>query len=283
MAIDPDEFRDTQRAAWSSVAAGWRSWWHVFENGAKELNARLVEAAGIERGERVLDVATGIGEPALTAAARVGAEGSVLGVDLSPGMLELARVRASEAGFTNAEFIERDAEQLDLEPGSFDAALSRWGLMLMLHPERSAAGIRAALRPGARLAASVWAEQEEVPFLATPGRVAREVLGLEAPDPDAPGPFRFAREGALDALLRSAGFADLENAKVPVTMEFESDGRYADFVLELSSSMKKTLADRTDAECSEVRRAIERAAEPYTDTNGRVVFENQAWLVRGTR
>jgi SAM-dependent methyltransferase len=279
--FDPAEFRDTQRAAWSSVAGGWRAWWHVFEAGSAELNARLVAAAGVRAGHRVLDVATGIGEPALTAAAKVGPTGAVVGVDLSPGMLAFARERASEAGFAHAEFLERDGEELGLEDAGFDAALSRWGLMLMLRPERAAASIALALRPGARLAASVWAPPEEVPFLATSGRVARAVLDLGPMDPDAPGPFRMAAEGRLDALLEGAGFADLRREKVGVRLVFDAPEDYVRFVGELSSSMQKTLEGRTEDERRAVWEALAEAASAFRGDDGRIVFDNAAWVVSG--
>ena len=96
--IDPAEFKTTQRAVWSAVAAGWKKWWRLFEAGAQPLNDRLVELARIRPGMRVLDVATGIGEPALTASRAVGARGSVLGVDWASEMVALARERAKNAG-----------------------------------------------------------------------------------------------------------------------------------------------------------------------------------------
>jgi ubiquinone/menaquinone biosynthesis C-methylase UbiE len=281
--IDPAEFRNTQREAWSSVAAGWSRWWEVFEVGAGHLNRLLVERSGARPGDRVLDLATGIGEPALTAAHVVGPTGSVLACDLSPRMLEFAAERARRAGLSNLEFAESDAQDLELEPESFDAAVTRWGLMLMLEPSRALDRVRQALRPGARLAASVWAAPETAPFLATPMRVARRVLDLEPHPPDAPGPFRLAAEGALDELFTRAGFREVDHEPATVHMSFESARGYREFLGDLSSSFRKTLADRTDEERDRVWAEIERETLPWTDAAGRLVFDNQAWCVWGRR
>lgn len=280
---DPLEFRTAQRAAWSSVAGAWRDWWSVFDRGAGELVRRMLAAARIGPGQRVLDVATGIGEPALSAARAVGPEGRVVATDLSPAMLAHARARAAEARLANVELLERDAEELGLESAGFDAALSRFGLMLLQRPERAVRGIRAALRPGGRLAAAVWCEAPAVPFLATAGRVAREVLGVPPPPPDEPGPFRLGAAGSLEALLDDAGFEDATTEVVGVRFEFDSPERYAAFTGELSGSLRRLLSERTEAEVRAVREAIAGAAESFTGPGGRVAFENRAWLVSATR
>jgi SAM-dependent methyltransferase len=182
--IDPSEFKTTQRAMWSAIAAGWKKWWPKFESGAQPLNDRLVALARVQPGMRVLDVATGIGEPALTAARAVGPKGSVLAVDLAPQMVALARERARDAGRANVEFREMDAEKLELEPASFDAALSRWGIMLLYDPMAALGGIRRALSPG-RLARS--GAPQKVRFIAIPTQVATRNRHPAAA-PGTPGP-----------------------------------------------------------------------------------------------
>src|SRR5690242_4514993 len=92
--LDPRRFKSEQREAWSDVAPGWRKQWRVFEANAQRLSDRLVELARVGPGSRVLDVATGIGEPALTAARRVGPKGRVVATDLAPGMIAIVAERA---------------------------------------------------------------------------------------------------------------------------------------------------------------------------------------------
>src|SRR5208282_5278982 len=123
--------KSLQKAAWDDSAEGWKRWWPSFEQAAQIVNERLVVLAGVRAGDRVIDIATGSGEPALTAARVVGQSGRVVAVDMSAGMLAIARDRIDAAGLHNVELVESDAESLSLEEHSFDAAVCRWGLMFM--------------------------------------------------------------------------------------------------------------------------------------------------------
>jgi ubiquinone/menaquinone biosynthesis C-methylase UbiE len=283
MTIDPDEFRSEQRESWDSVAQGWRKWWRVFEASAQPLNERIVELAGVRPGMRVLDVATGVGEPALTAARRVGQGGHVLATDLAPQMLAVARERCRAEHLSNMGFLERDAQNLSLEAESFDAALSRWGLMLMLDPVAVGRGVHCALKPGGRFAAAVWGKPAEVPFLSIPTRIARDLLDLPPPPDGAPGPFSLCDEGRLEAVLEQAGFRDVEETLERVSFEFASAEEYVAFLADLSSTLRKTLAERTEADRSRVWNAVASEARAHARADGRVVLTNSVRCVRGSR
>ena len=129
--FDPNQFKMVQRKGWDSVAQGWKEWWESIEKGAQKLSHRLIELAEIKPGQRVLDIATGIGEPSVTAAKVVGNGGRILATDISKQMLAIAKERATLLRLQDIiEFKETDAENLDLSNSSFNAALCRWGLML---------------------------------------------------------------------------------------------------------------------------------------------------------
>ena len=111
--LDPKQFKEAERQKWDNVADGWQKWWKTLERGAGKLSKRLVELAKIKPGSRVLDIATGIGEPAITAAKQAGKSGQVLATDLSPQMLSVARQRAASLGLQDViEFKEGDAESM---------------------------------------------------------------------------------------------------------------------------------------------------------------------------
>ena len=124
---DMADFKAEQREQWSTVAPGWRRRWAAIERGAQPLSDRMMELAHVSPGQRILDVATGIGEPAMTAARQVGPSGSVVAIDQAPQMVALARERLQEAGIGNVEFVEGDAEAVSLPQSAFDAVVCRWG------------------------------------------------------------------------------------------------------------------------------------------------------------
>src|SRR4051794_9371951 len=121
MTIDPVEFRETQHKNWDSAALGWMQWREFNDRADSHISERLVELAGVQSGSRVLDVAAGYGEPALTAARKAGPEGRVVATDISAEMLDFARERAAAAGLGNVEFVQSDASSLDFPQESFDA------------------------------------------------------------------------------------------------------------------------------------------------------------------
>ena len=131
-ALDSKQYKEAERQSWNSVAAGWQKWWKPIEKGAEKVSRRLTELAEIKSGSRVLDIATGIGEPAITAANQVGKNGHILATDISPQMLSVAKQRAISLGLQNViKFKEGDIETLDLPSSAFDAALCRFGLMFL--------------------------------------------------------------------------------------------------------------------------------------------------------
>ena len=140
--IDAGEFRDKQRDQWNRAATGWNEWSTFMDEQAGHVSERLVEMAGVEEGDRVLDVAAGYGEPSLTAARKTGPQGSVIATDISAEMLAFGRERAAANGIENIEFMQSDASSLDFPAESFDAAVSRWGIIFDPDGEGAAANVR---------------------------------------------------------------------------------------------------------------------------------------------
>src|SRR5437763_1435369 len=129
MHVDKQTAKANQFKAWQAVAPGWKRWSDLMRRITKPLTDRMV--AEVSPGQRVLDIASGCGEPAIAMAEKVGPQGSVLGTDLVEDMLVFAREHAAARGLTNIEFRHVDGEELDVPPGSFDVVTMRWGLMFM--------------------------------------------------------------------------------------------------------------------------------------------------------
>ena len=281
--IDPQEFKAAQKAGWATAADGWRKWKHRFLPATADLNRKLVELAEVRAGQRVLDVASGIGDPALELAKATGPKGSVLATDFSGEMLSVARERAQAEGLANLETRTVDAENLDLPPASFDAATCRWCLMLILDPTAACRGVRSALKPGAKFAAAVWGEPERVPFLAIPGMIAMREAGLPPPPPGSPGPLTMGKPGILESVMSGAGFRDLKAETVNVVFEFDSPSEFVDQLEDMSYSLRRALQDKPAEVRAKVRKAIEHAVETFRTPDGHVRLVNETRCVSGSR
>jgi len=278
--VDPVEFRQGQREQWDSAATGWRKWSELIDSSAAAVSERLVELAGLEPGDRVLDVAAGYGEPSLTAARKVGAEGAVVAIDISAEMLSYGRQRAAEAGLENIEFVESDAAGLDFEDGSFDAAVSRWGIIFEPDAEGSAARVRSFLKPGGRFAISSWGQPEEVPFLALPMRTALQKLGVEPPPPGTPGPLSRPTPEALSGMLEAGGFSDVEVEDTTVSFEWDSPEEFTTFIKEIAPPISALIDPHPPDVQEETWNAITEATREATG-GGKVTFSNRVLLAAG--
>ena len=283
--FNPESFHHQQRHRWDGTAEAWHRWWRILERGGSHCSERLLDLAQLRPGQQVLDVATGIGEPALSAARRVAPGGQVLAVDSSQRMLELARLRAAEQAVDNVIFRVADAETLpDRLPGDpFDAVLSRWGLMLLPDPSRALGRLHAVLRPGGYLALAVWDHPERVPMIALPTQVARRELGLPPPDPAQPTAFSLADVAQLRQLLTAAGFTGLHTEHLTVTTEFASAQEFAHFQADISSTLREQLPRLTPEARVRFLAVLAVAAAPYADESGRLRLENRTLLAVGRK
>jgi enediyne biosynthesis protein CalE5 len=279
--IDPGEFRDGQREAWNGAASGWRKWSPMIDGGTCAISARLVELAGVEAGSRVLDVAAGYGEPALTAARRAGPDGSVVATDISPEMIAYGRERAAQAGLENIEFVESAAASLDFPQGNFDAALSRWGIIFEPEAEAAAGRIRSFLTLGGRFAISSWGAPERVPMIALPMKIASEQLDVPLPPPGTPGPLSRPTPEALGGLLGTAGFAEVTVEEADVLLEWDSPEDFTTFNREIVPPLRAILAERSEEQQEDALTAITEAARASSGQAGEVTLSNLALLAVG--
>jgi enediyne biosynthesis protein CalE5 len=278
---NPVEFRDGQRQQWNSAATGWRKWSELIDGAASGISERLIELASVEPGSRVLDVAAGYGEPSLTAARRVGGEGRVVATDISTEMIAFGRERAIAAGLDNIEFVESDAASLDFPEASFDAALSRWGIIFEPDGEAAAARVRSFLKPGARMAISSWGPPERVPFLAIPMRTAMQRLQVAPPPPGTPGPLSRPTPEALGGLLEAGGFSDVEVEEAQVSFEWQTPEEFTSFIKEIAPPITALIAPHPQEVQEETWAAITEAIREAAGDSGAVRFSNLVLLASG--
>jgi enediyne biosynthesis protein CalE5 len=280
--IDPVEFRDGQKKQWDAAATGWRKWAERIDSSMGPIAERLVELAGVEPHSRVIDIAAGYGEPALTAAKVAGAEGSVVATDISAEMLAYGRERAAAAGLDNLEFVESDAMSLEFPEESFDAAVSRFGIIFEPDGEGAAARVRGFVKPGGRMAISSWGQPEEVPFLAIPMQTTMKKLEVPPPSAGTPGPLSRPTHEAVGGLLEGGGFSDIKVEDAEVTFEWESPEEFTTFVQEIAPSIRAMIDPHPPEVQEEAWAAITEATRENIGGDGPVTFTNRVLLASGT-
>ncbi len=281
--FDSVQYKAGQRREWDTVAEGWHKWWKTFEQGAQHVSDRLVALAAIDPGHQVLDIATGIGEPALTAARRVGANGRVMATDQSSGMLDIARERADDLGLDHVDFKLVDAESLAFDGNTFDAAVCRWGLMFMPDLGPTLKDIRQLLKPGGRFAAAVWSTPDKVPALRIPMGVIRELLQPPPPPPEAPSLFKLSPPGVIEEAFTEAGFTDVNSEKLMVDFGFSTVEDYITFLQDVAAVITILMANEPAERQREIWQAIAEAVGGFVTDDGAFQMSNETILVVGRR
>ena len=276
----PAADEEGQREQWDRVAAGWKKWWRTIESAARCVSERMLELAEVAPGQRVLDIATGVGEPALLAAGRVGPAGRVVATDVSPRMLDIARERAAMSGVSNVEFRQADAGRMDFPDGGFDAVLCRWGVMSLPDPPDALTAIRRMLAADGVFATAVWAGAGSRPLADLAEAVARETFDLPAPRPRAPS-LPGSVQDALERAMIHAGFADVRAERIGLTLEWASTDACTQYVLDVSPDLAALFLDRPAGQRTEYRRRLAEGLRPYVSVDGGVRIPNTTICAAG--
>lgn len=246
--------------------------WRRYDADEARLSAhvseRMLDLAALRPGARVLDIASGRGEPAVRAARRVAPDGAVVGTDRSDEMLAFARARAAAESVGNLSLQVADGETLAGIPDeAFDAALCRWGLMYFDRPRAALASARRCLRPGGRYVVALWTQPAQASWWTMPREILARLAPMPEIDPEAPGPFRLGAPGALRADLAAAGFAPVHEEEIatPVMESATPDG-LVDWCL--AFGLGRLLADHPAAVGAAWRRDMLAAAASRRDADG---------------
>jgi SAM-dependent methyltransferase len=240
--FDRQQYKATTRAQWEQAAEAWHRWGGFIEDWLGPATESMLDAAGVITAGRVLDVAAGAGGQSLAAARRVGPAGHVLATDISPTILGYAAKAASDAGLGNVSTRELDGERLEVDAESFDAVISRVGLIYFPDQQAALAGVWRALRPGGRLAAVVYSTADRNGFFAIPVGIIRRRAQLPPPAAGQPGPFSLGAPGVAEHVLVAAGFRDVKVEAVPSPVRLPSAAECVRFERESFGALHAMLA-----------------------------------------
>ena len=206
--------RRIQRYGWDKASSSYEDYW---SRQLAPAQRRLLKMAGLQPGERVLDIACGTGLITFPAALSVGAQGSIVATDISGAMVERGREESARRGLHNVTFHRIDAEAMDFPEHSFDAALCGLGLMYLPEPVNAMRRIRHILKPGGRFAAAVWGRRDRCGwagiFPVVDSRVQSEVCPMF---------FQLGTGDNLGTALQIAGFSDIQIHRLAVPLEYPS-------------------------------------------------------------
>jgi SAM-dependent methyltransferase len=266
--VTTDDYRQASFRIWEAMAAGWEDDRRWVWDSSRRVGEWLVEALDPQPGDTLLELACGVGDTGLAAAARIGDGGRLISTDFSPAMVEAAERRAGELGVENAEFRTMDAERMDLDDASIDGVLCRWGYMLMADPAAALAETRRVLRPGGRVAFSVWGAPDANPWASVPLRVLGEHTGTPPPTPPAPGIFAMADEERTRELLAGAGLEPQRMVLVEMDWAFETPDDHWHYVTDHAGALAMRVRSLPEEDQAAIRRGVEEAVAPSVRGSG---------------
>ena len=268
---------------WSGVAPFWEKHREVIRQMFAPVTHALVEDGRISRGQTVLDIATGPGEPALTVASLMGPEGRVFGIDPVKEMVAAARREGNRLGLRNAQFDVAMADHLPFPANTFDAVVSRFGAMFFPSPEDAVREMLRVLKPGRKLALAVWRVAEANPFFCTLSRVIDRYVDSPPLAPDAPDTFRFASRGKLcDVLDRAGAMAPFERV-LQFTIEAAISAEdFWTLRCEMSEKLRTKISILSKEQLAEVKREALESFRQYSTARG-MSFPAEVLIVSGAK
>ncbi|HYX48360.1 MAG TPA: class I SAM-dependent methyltransferase [Ktedonobacteraceae bacterium] len=274
--FDPINYKKTTRDQWQVAAEAWNRWGPTLEQWLGDATNLMLDMADIHEGSKVLDVAAGAGGQTLTTARRVGPSGYVLATDISSNILALAAENAHRANLRNVETLVMDGENLELEDGTFDAVISRVGLIYLPDQHRALSGMHRVLKPGGRVAAIVYSTAEKNKFFSIPVSIIRRRAQLPPPLPGQPGPFSLGNPGVLEEAYKKAGFHDIQTHVVPAPLRMTSAAECVRFEQESFGALHQMLAGLNDEERKAAWEEIKQELSKFEGPDG---FEGPCEMV----
>lgn len=268
MKMKLEDYRRTVRDITEAIAPGWERERRRIEEALTPVREWMIQKLTPEPGSTVLELAAGAGDTGFEAAAMIGESGRLISTDISPKMVEVARRRGAALGLRNVDYWVMDAERIDLDAATVDSVLCRSGYMLMADPAAALSETRRVLRPGGRLALSVWGAPERNPWITILARVLVARGHMPPPEPGAPDPFSMASEERTRALLIGTGFTSVRTEEVSVRFTFRDAGDYVSFARDTAGPFAIVLRGLSDGERKALKTQLAEAFDRFVADGG---------------
>ena len=266
--FDANQYKATTREQWQAAAAAWNTWGETLQKWLAAATDVMLDMVHLNEGGHVLDVAAGAGHQSLQAAARVGPTGRVLATDISPNLLSYCVENTRAAGVNNVETMVADGEDLPVVTDSFDAVISRIGLIYFPDQQRALQGMHRTLRPGGWVGAIVYATAAENEFFSIPVSIIRRRAALPPPLAGQPGPFSLGEPGVIEAAFERAGFRNVSAHKVTANLLMKSAAECQQFEKDSFGALHQMLSGLDDGGRADAWAEIESALRRFEGSQG---------------
>ena len=275
------EISEQQKASWNKFSPGWKKWDKEFMEFLKPMGEKIINLLNLKETDHVLDIAAGTGEPGLTIALRI-KDGKVVLTDLADGMLGIAREHAEKKGISNVEFVSCDVCELPFPDNSFDAISCRLGFMFFPDMLLAAKEMFRVLKPGGRIATSVWSVPEKNFWVTAVGWTINRNMQLPALPPEAPGMFRCAKPGLIEGLFNQAGSKKTSVTEVNGKLKCGTADVYWTMMTEIAAPFVAALS-KADAVMREKIKSevLELVNQKYPD--GNVIIDGNSLVIYGEK
>ena len=257
-----NDIRDKQRNTWNKFSGGWKKWNDYTMEFLKSSGEAIINELNIQKTDNVLDIASGTGEPAITIAG-IAEEGKVTATDLAQQMLEIARENAGQKTLTNFETIVADVSDLPFADNGFDKVSCRMGFMFFPDMQLAANEMFRVLKPGGRIATSVWFNPEKNLWMTGLMAIIKKNIETPPQDPDAPSMFRCAKPGLMKSLFEKAGFKNINEKEISGKTVYPDFEFFWTMMNEVAAPIVSALNNADE----ETRRKVKDQAELFAKQN----------------
>jgi ubiquinone/menaquinone biosynthesis C-methylase UbiE len=266
--FNASQYKQTTYQQWQSAAEAWYRWDPAINKWLGEATEEMIRMADISKGQHVLDIAAGAGGQSVAVAKAVGQTGYVLATDISPNILSFARRMACEAKLYNIETRAMDGENLECKDESFDAVISRVGLIYFPDQLKALREMWRVLKPGGKIAHIVYSTADKNAFFSIPVSIIRNRAKLPPPLPGQPGPFSLGADGAILKLFSEAGFKNNRSIRIDSPVHMASAKQCVQFEKDSFGALHQMMQKLTEDEKLSVWNEIEQQLKAFETDRG---------------
>jgi len=275
------EISQQQRTSWNKSSPGWKKWDDLTMDFLKPYGAEIIRHLNLSETDLVLDVAAGTGEPGLTIASKL-KKGKVIITDLADEMLVIAHENATRQGIKNVEFSVCDVTEMPFEDNTFDAISCRMGFMFFPDMLLAAKEMVRVLKPGGKIAASVWSGPEKNFWVAAALGAVKNNMEMPTPPPGSPGMFRCAKDGMIAELFKQAGLKSISQTEISGKLNCKTTDTYWSFVSEVVGPVVTALSQADSALKEKIKTELYQSVQQkYPE--GEVSIDSNAIIISGQK